>query len=128
MPQWFIQSAAETLGPYTPAEVLDMVRRGQVTQETKMRKDDSAWFPAAEIGGLFEAAVKPTVRYLCPVCGRDVKQPPCACAHCGREIDVARKQVTEHRIEVAGRDGKPTGGPAASMQGWLSRIRRRGSS
>ncbi len=125
MAQWFIQSAEEVLGPYSPSEVLEQVRRGSITRETKLRKDDSAWFPAAEIGGLFEAAVKPTVRFICPGCGGTIKQPPCTCPHCERQVEMARKEVIQHQIDSSPRPGKP-GGPGASMQGWLSRLKRRG--
>jgi len=128
MPQWFMQSAAEELGPFSPSQVLEMVRRGEITRDTKLKKDDSAWFPAGEIGGLFEAAVRPTVRYLCPVCRSEVKIPPCQCAHCGRDIDVAHRQVIEHKIESVSHNGHAPGGPGASMQGWLNKIRRRGKS
>ncbi len=127
MAQWFIQSADDVLGPFSPSEVLEKVRRGTVTPETRLRKDGSAWFPAAEIGGLFEAAAKPTIRFICPGCGGTIKQPPCNCPHCDREVQMARKEVTEHHIEPSARGGKPSGAPGASMQGWLSRLKRRGS-
>ncbi len=128
MTQWFMQSAAAELGPFAPSQVLDMVRRGEITRETKLKKDDSAWFPAGEIGGLFEAAVRSTVRYLCPVCRGEVKIPPCECPHCGRQIDVAHRNVVEHKIETASRNGQAPGGPGATMQGWLNKIKRRGNS
>ncbi len=124
MAQWFIQSAEEVLGPYSPSEVLDKIRHGEITRETRLRKDDSAWFPAAEIGGLFEAALKPTVRFICPGCGRTIKQPPCTCPHCERDVETARREVIQHKIEASARPAKPSG-PAASMQGWLSRLKRR---
>lgn len=128
MTQWFVQSGEEARGPFTPSQVLDLVRRGQIVPTTKLRKDDSAWFVASEIGGLFEAAVKPTVRFRCPVCGSEVKQPPCSCPQCGRDIDMARREVIQHRIEVAAPGDKPPTAPGnsgATMQSWLSRIRRR---
>jgi hypothetical protein len=128
MTQWFMQSAAAELGPFAPSQVLEMVRRGEITRETKLKKDDSAWFPAGEIGGLFEAAVRPTVKYLCPICRGEVKIPPCECPHCGRQIDVAHRKVVEHTIETAGRNGQAPSGPGASMQSWLDKIRRRGNS
>lgn len=124
MHQWFIQSCDDTLGPFTPSELLDKVRHGLVTPETKLRKNDSAWFAAAEIGGLFEAATRPTIEYLCPGCGGAIKLPPCRCPHCERQVEVARKKVIEHRIESPSSASKA----GASMQGWLSRLKRRGSS
>jgi len=125
MTKWFVQSGEEERGPYTPSQVLDMVRKGQILQTTKLRKDNSAWFVAAEIGGLFEAAVKPTIRFRCPVCGAEVKQPPCSCPQCGRDLDMARREVIQNRIEAAAPADKPATAPGASMQGWLSRITRR---
>jgi hypothetical protein len=128
MAQWFIQSAADVLGPFTPGELLEKVRRGLVTPQTQLRKDDSAWFPAAEIGGLFEAATKPTIRFVCPGCGGTIKQPPCACPHCSREVEVARREVIQNRIQPSANNSQTSGGPGASMQGWLNRMKRRGSS
>jgi len=128
MAQWFMQSAAEELGPFAPSQLLEMVRRGEITPETKLKKDNSAWFPADQVGGLFEAAVRPTVQYLCPFCRGEVKSAPCECTHCGRQIDVAHRQVTQHKIEPATRNGQVTDGPGASMRGWLSKIKRRGTS
>jgi hypothetical protein len=37
-------------------DLLKKVREGEVTPQTHVRKEDSAWFPADEVGGLFEAA------------------------------------------------------------------------
>jgi len=128
MTQWFMQSAAAELGPFAPSQVLEMVRRGEITRDTKLKKDDSAWFPAGEIGGLFEAAVRSTIRYLCPACRVEVKMPPCECPNCGRQIDVAYREVTQHQIESSARNSQTPGKPAVSMQGWLNKIRRRGSS
>ncbi len=128
MTQWFMQSAAAELGPFAPSQVLEMVRRGEITRETKLKKDDSAWFPAGEIGGLFEAALRPTIGYLCPVCRGDIKIPPCECPHCGRQVDVAHRKVTEHKIETSSPNGQTPGGPGVGMQGWLNKIRRRGKS
>lgn len=125
MAKWFIQSGDDVLGPFTPSDVLEKVRQGAVTPQTRLRKDDSAWFPAAQVGGLFEAAVKPTVRFICPSCGGAIKQPPCNCPHCERDIEVARKEVIRHQIEPASDATRPSG-PGASMQKWLGRLRRRG--
>ncbi len=125
MAQWYFQEAAEEKGPFSPSQLLDLVRRGVVVRETKLRKDDSAWFAAAEVGGLFEAAVKPTVRFRCPTCGGDVSQPPCHCPKCGRDLDVARREVIQHQIESSrSANGKPVT-PNASMQSWLNRFRSR---
>jgi hypothetical protein len=49
-------------------ELLKKVRSGDVNAATMIRKDDSTWFPAEEVDGLFEAAFKDQP-------GRYVKEP-----------------------------------------------------
>ena len=56
MADWFVQivGTGEEAGPYRPGELLDLVRNGEVTPESMLRKDNSSWFAAADVGGLFE--------------------------------------------------------------------------
>jgi len=121
MAQWFVQKDVDVLGPMTPIELLTMVRRGTVTQETKLRKDDSPWFPAAEVGGLFEAAIKPTIILHCPGCQAIVTEPPCICVECGRELQVVRREVIQNRIQSPTDIARQTG-VGSSMQNWLSKL------
>ena len=46
------------MGPMSPQELLEMVRVGDVTGTTLVRKNDSKWFRADSVGGLFEAAFR----------------------------------------------------------------------
>lgn len=74
------------VGPLRPSELLSLVRKGEVKPETMLRKDDSAWFAARTVGGLFEAAVKQELHYFCPGCNKRVKEPPVTCPSCLRDI------------------------------------------
>ncbi len=74
------------IGPMRPSELLDLVRKGDVKPDTKLRKDNSAWFPAKEVGGLFEAAVREEVRYYCPSCNVRISKPPITCPNCLRDL------------------------------------------
>jgi hypothetical protein len=99
--QWFIQANDNDpeLGPFRPNQLLDMVRDGEVTRHTKIRRDDeTAWFTASDVGGLFEAAMRPTIQYLCPVCETEVGDPPNVCHHCGHKIRQAVTRITENTI------------------------------
>lgn len=101
MTQWFIQAdeGHRDLGPYPPDELLQMVRSGEVTRNTRIRRDDeSVWFMASEVGGLFEAAMRPTIQYFCPVCETEVSDPPKVCHHCGHKIRRAVTKITENTI------------------------------
>jgi hypothetical protein len=120
--KWFVQRAdsTEDLGPYRPSELLDLVRRGEVTSETRVRKDDSAWFAAGEVGGLFEAAMRPTIRYFCPQCSHEVSEPPVRCPKCDREIRRARTEITENSIVNPG-DRGIADSAGASVKNWLLR-------
>ena len=97
---WFIKNDDDTgdIGPLRPRELLSKVRAGEVTRETQLRKDDSAWFPAGNVGGLFEAAMRPTIEYFCPQCEAAVSEPPCICPKCGRDIRKAITKITENVI------------------------------
>ena len=120
MAEWFIQQGdeVEDLGPIRPSELLKMVRDGEVTPETVIRKDDSAWFEASEVGGLFEAAMRPTIEYFCPQCESPVTEPPVTCQKCGRQISQALTRITENTI-TAPHDQSLAEQAGRSVQKWL---------
>ena len=134
MAQWFVQrmegNIQTELGPLKAAELLQLVRNGEVTPASYIRKDDSAWFEAREVGGLFEAAVRPTVHYYCPQCETEVTEPPVTCPNCLRDIRRAHEVVTENRIaqkESNRRAGPPQDTAAKkSVQSWLrNRVKKK---
>ncbi|MEM1225248.1 MAG: GYF domain-containing protein [Planctomycetota bacterium] len=123
MTAWFVQQNDETeLGPLKPADLLELVRSGKVLAETMLKKDDSAWFPASDVGGLFEAARRPTIEYYCIDCGAQVKQPPTHCPHCIKDIQKARTHIVEHSVgsEPTAKSSEPKG-PSDSAKRWLNR-------
>ncbi len=101
-----------------------MVRQGTVTKESKLRKDDSPWFDAIEVGGLFEAAVKPTVILHCPGCNEVIQELPCMCPGCGRNLEKARREVIQNRI-LTPTEAARQNGVGASMQNWLSKVKKK---
>lgn len=122
MTDWFVQGPDEQIGPLRPADLLKLVRSGHVTPETKIRKGASAWFEASEVGGLFEAAMRPTIEHFCPGCNSPVHEPPCTCTQCGREIYQAKTRITENTI--SGDHQRPNASPAGrSVQTWLKKVR-----
>ena len=125
---WFIQTdeELEDLGPYRPSELLNKVRAGEVTRETMVRKDDSAWFAAGEVGGLFEAAMRPTIEYFCPQCETSVSEPPVVCHKCGREIRQALTKITENTI-INPEDQSMAEQAGRSVQNWLRKKRAKKS-
>ena len=54
--QWYCDLMGKVVGPMTSADLLKRVRKGDIRIETLIRKDNSRWFPAGEVGGLFQAA------------------------------------------------------------------------
>jgi hypothetical protein len=120
--KWFIQRAgsSEDLGPYRPSELLELVRSGEVTSETMLRKDDSKWFAAADVGGLFEAAMRPTIRYFCPQCSTEVSEPPVTCPKCDLNIIRAKTQIKENTI-VNRNDRGSHDSTSSSVKSWLHR-------
>ena len=71
MTVWFVQQVngevQTEIGPLQPKELLELVRKGSIRPETKLRKGDSAWFPASDVGGLFEAASRRPLNFSVPV-------------------------------------------------------------
>lgn len=121
---WFIQTDdnREDVGPLRPSDLLQKVRAGEVTRETLLRKDDSAWFLAGTVGGLFEAAMRPTIEYFCPQCETSVGEPPVVCHYCGREIRQAVTKITENTITDQ-EDQTLTEQAGRSVQNWLRKKR-----
>lgn len=122
MAEWFVQQQDVDLGPLRPAELLDLVRNGTVEPQTKVRKDDSAWFDASEVGGLFEAARRPTIEHYCPRCSTRVTAPPCTCPKCEILLEKTRKRIIEHSVgKKSSADPTSSNGPAESAKRWLHR-------
>ena len=125
MTNWFIQSDhdQEDLGPFRPSELLQKVRAGEVTRDTKLRKDDSAWFDAGEVGGLFEAAMRPTIEYFCPQCKHARQRTTqSSAAIVDYEIQVAITKITENSI-LSPDERSVTEQAGQSVQNWLRKKR-----
>jgi hypothetical protein len=84
--EWYYQFMNDVVGPLSSSEFLSRVRAGQIKEETLVRKDDSQWVLAGQVGGLFDAARKAESHRICPYCGRTVEQPPTTCAGCNRKL------------------------------------------
>jgi len=126
MAEWYVQQEEADLGPLRPAELLTLVRNGTVRSETMLRKDNSAWFPAAEVGGLFEAARRPTIEHYCPTCGTRVGQPPTHCPQCIKDLDKVRTKIIEHSVDQRAKPKAETPqGPSDSARRWLHRRLRK---
>lgn len=124
MTNWFIQqqNEPEDMGPLRPSELLLKVRNGEVTRETMVRKDDSPWFTAGEVGGLFEAAMRPTIEYFCPGCHHEVSEPPVTCPKCGEKVKRGITKITENSI-VRRDDQSLTSQAGHSVRKWLQKKR-----
>lgn len=133
MTQWYVQKPSddptqinEMIGPLKPAELLKLVRQGDVVPESLVRKDDSAWFEAREVGGLFEAAMRPTISYFCHQCEAPITEPPVECPKCGAAVqkEQARRLIKENSI-LRKEDQTLTGQASKSMQKWLRKKGRK---
>lgn len=124
MTNWFVQQGGtgEDVGPLRPSELLEKVRRGEVTRTSRVRKDNSAWFSAEQVGGLFEAAMRPTIEFFCPQCRAEVPEPPTVCKRCDTEIQKAVTRITENSI-VSASDQSLSSQAGQSMKNWLLKKR-----
>ena len=136
MTVWFVQQVngevQTEIGPLQPKELLELVRKGSIRPETKLRKGDSAWFPASDVGGLFEAASRRPLKFFCPSCGVEVSRPPVTCKHCLHDIQrgearvVSAEQPDQLPTAVAQARNKADDEARQSMQNWLrKRLPRR---
>lgn len=125
MTAWFVQRENEELGPLRPADLLGLVRDGSVVPETMIRKDDSSWFAASTVGGLFEAARRPTIEHYCPHCDNvRVAPPPTTCPKCDRSLTKARERIIENSLSKSATRSTSTvasQGPAVSARRWLQK-------
>ncbi|KAA1259976.1 hypothetical protein LF1_25140 [Rubripirellula obstinata] len=123
MAEWFIKRDEESgdLGPLRPPDLLKMVREGSVTRQTMIRKNDSAYFEAGQVGGLFEAAMRPTIEHFCPSCKHSVNEPPTVCAYCGQELYKAITKITENTISLP--NEKLPSQAGRSVKNWLKKKR-----
>ncbi len=98
--EWYYQSMGSQVGPLTSGEFLRKVRAGEVVPTTQVRKNNSQWVAAAEVGGLFEEANKPVFSKICPYCGASVtEKPPCVCPHCDRLLHrLMQKREATHVV------------------------------
>ena len=93
MTEWYCDISGEVVGPLKSSQLVQMVRTGEVTRDTLIRKDDSQWVPAMEVNGLFDAATKEvksksaTLGYICPYCGDSVAKAPTECGNCERYLN-----------------------------------------
>nr|WP_286177817.1 DUF4339 domain-containing protein [Rhodopirellula sp. JC639] len=113
------------VGPLRPSELLAMVRKGEIKPETRLRKNDSAWFPASDVGGLFEAAVRQEIQYYCPACGLRIDPPPRTCPRCLRDIgrgearEIKPEKMTAN-IAISG-EAEESKEERQSVQNWLQK-------
>ena len=56
--RWFYKVHEKVLGPLSSDELLRKVRHEEIKPTTEVRKDNSAWFTADQVNGLFETAFK----------------------------------------------------------------------
>lgn len=125
MAVWFVQREDdEDLGPLRPADLLSLVRDGSVTADSMLRKDDSAWFPASDVGGLFEAARRPTIEHFCPDCNVRVNQPPTTCPRCGKDLLKTKTRIIEHSFNDGNQGAGQPGQKSASAKKWLQKKMR----
>lgn len=125
MAQWFFQVMGEVVGPLKSAQLLDKIRAGEIVAETQIRKDDSQWVPAGEVGGLFDAANRVPKKRICPYCSHEVDLPPTTCNGCNRWINRALLISTGPTATESAPVAKSTNGtPQLGKRGLLGTIKQ----
>ena len=127
MAEWFCDIMGEVVGPLKSSELVQKVRTGEVTFDTKVRKDDSQWVPAGEVNGLLDAAMKDDSRRACPYCGTTVQELPTTCSGCDRYItrSVTVSDKGKQPKQWKRGEKKKVAGISNSTGGWWRRLFRR---
>ncbi len=101
MPEWYYRDRQDsTVGPLTPHELLDLIRGGELEEDTLVRKDDSQWVRSIEINGLWAAAARPDTEFFCPVCNCSISKPPCRCPKCLKYVDKSVGRIKKASISA----------------------------
>jgi GYF domain 2 len=98
MTTWYYRSGGKEIGPIGPGELLELVRKGVVSPETELRKEDNRWLLASDVNGLWEAAGRPSVGFKCPYCSKPITKPPCLCKSCNRQIEKATGHLVLNKL------------------------------
>jgi hypothetical protein len=101
MPDWYYRDDQDrTVGPLRPGELLSMIRSGELSEDTLIRKDDSQWVRSIEINGLWAAAAAPETEFYCPVCGIEISKPPVRCPKCAKFVDKAVGKIKKPSVSA----------------------------
>jgi phage FluMu protein Com len=96
--EWFYRNPfGEEKGPIGGAQLLELIRRGEVKGNTEIRKDQSPWVYAYEVNGLWQAVGRPSVEFKCPHCGSTIAKPPTRCADCRKDVAKAVGHLVTHQ-------------------------------
>ncbi|MDZ4848297.1 MAG: DUF4339 domain-containing protein [Pirellulaceae bacterium] len=98
MIHWYYRMGeADEHGPIGPSELLELIRKGVVREDTMVRKGTSSWVASSNINGLWEAAGRPTTAFNCPNCGKSIAKPPSRCSNCNQMIEHATGHLIHHK-------------------------------
>ena len=101
MPDWYYRDQHDnTVGPVKPGELLQLIRDGELSEDTLVRKDDSQWVRSVEINGLWQAAARPDTEFCCPVCSTSLPKPPCRCPKCLKYVDKAVGKIKKASVNA----------------------------
>ncbi len=134
MAEWYFEMMGQSVGPITGKQLLERVRSGDIFADTPVRKDDSQWVPARDVGGLFTAAGGGQEREVrCPYCGAQIDLPPTRCAKCRRQVEQTYELVLGpmHDADSPSTDTtdpehreSEEDGQNEKRKGWLSKVRK----
>ena len=101
MSSWFYRIGdSPEQGPMAPSELLELIRKGVILEDTLVRKGDSPWVYSVEVNGLWEAAGRPSATFDCPHCGKAIPKPPVQCSHCHQTVQNATGRLIYHESVV----------------------------
>ncbi|QDV34153.1 DUF4339 domain-containing protein [Tautonia plasticadhaerens] len=73
---WFYRDGDNTeVGPYTPRQFAELVRLGEITPVTKVRRDGRRWHPAGKVRGLMEHVAATQIAAAEPAAAADTDPP-----------------------------------------------------
>ena len=116
MSTWFYRNSEDReIGPVGPTAMLELIRAGDILEDTLVRKGNSPWKRSVEINGLWAAAGRPNAEFWCPVCRTNLPKPPCRCPNCMKYIDRAVGKIAKPAVTATQKQRIMTAAAASKL-------------
>ncbi|NQT11297.1 MAG: DUF4339 domain-containing protein [Planctomycetes bacterium] len=120
--QWFVRIGEKEQGPFSSSQLKRLADRGEITQETRVRKGSQGkWVPAARVKGLLKATESSANVQVdvssCPKCRELLPLGATSCVLCGHDSRIESGDQEDSRHAKMSIQSEPSLGAAAVAYG-----------